>query len=431
MAEVVSSVKATMVAICKPKVHVSRLDRQWTAGLRLLRGSIMKKVTIGFAKRNKNRPYIVRWYGDCDSETGKQKRYGQSFRLKAEAEAYAAEKTVEFAKGSKRDRPDQVTLRDFCEDWLKVRKPELRPASATHYKDTIRYLSGYFGADYLLSKVTLHSAEAFISQLTPLSNKEQLSPWTKSRILRNCKTMFKSAVLWEIIPKNPFEYIKRPKCINKPWHYLTPTEYNRLLEVAPTPRWKALYAVAYTAGLRLGELYSLTWDSIDFEGGKVKVENRPGTATMPEFYIKDSEAREIPLPQATLDILSDLKTYNIMTDQSSFILLDERAEKAVLAKWKKYRGENRPWLNRNMVNNTLREFRRHTQKADIKPKGSLTVHTLRKSCITNWANTVNNPEAVRVWAGHADLKTTMRFYSQVTEEQAAEMADKIDSLVRE
>jgi hypothetical protein len=31
----------------------------------------------------------------------------------------------------------------------------------------------------------------------------------------------------------------------------------------------------------------------------------------------------------------------------------------------------------------------------------------------NWANTISNPEVVRVLAGHADLKTTMQYYYSV------------------
>lgn len=46
------------------------------------------------------------------------------------------------------------------------------------------------------------------------------------------------------------------------------------------------------------------------------------------------------------------------------------------------------------------------------------------------ANNTKNPEAVRVWAGHSDLKTTMVFYSQVTKQQATEVAEKIDVLLK-
>ena len=34
----------------------------------------------------KKQPWIVRWFGECDPASGKQKRYSKSFRLKRDAE---------------------------------------------------------------------------------------------------------------------------------------------------------------------------------------------------------------------------------------------------------------------------------------------------------------------------------------------------------
>jgi len=36
----------------------------------------------------KKHPWVVRWYGEHDPATGKQRRYSQAFRLKADAEYY-------------------------------------------------------------------------------------------------------------------------------------------------------------------------------------------------------------------------------------------------------------------------------------------------------------------------------------------------------
>jgi integrase len=59
------------------------------------------------------------------------------------------------------------------------------------------------------------------------------------------------------------------------------------------------------------------------------------------------------------------------------------------------------------------------------------MHTLRKCCITNWANEINNPEVVRVLAGHADLKTTMQYYCRVDASQRAKAAATIDDLLKQ
>ncbi|MFC1780987.1 tyrosine-type recombinase/integrase [Planctomycetota bacterium] len=304
-----------------------------------------------------------------------------------------------------------MRLEDFCKDWLRSRKTDLKPGSLDLYDNTVVRLTDYFGDDYLLSDITPRAAAMFISEQKPLKG-EKLSSWTRNRTLRHCRTMFTTATNWDLLAKNPFSSVSAPKLPSTRWHYLKPDEYLRLLVAAPNLRCKALYALAYTAALRLGEALSLMWEDIDFENGEVRIENRPASDTLPPFSIKDYESRRIPLPKHTRDILSDLKAYNEIIDRTPYVVLDEQRYKTVLAKWKRFREQKRPWQNHDMCNNSLREFKRHVKRAEIKPNGSLSIQTLRKSCCQNWANTISNPEVVRVLTGHADLKTTMQYYCQ-------------------
>ncbi len=256
--------------------------------------------------------------------------------------------------------------------------------------------------------------------------------------------MFGAAVNWELISKNPFSSIKRPKLSEQRWHYLTPGEFKRLLNASKRKRtvplrWKVTYALAYCCGLRLGEILNLTWDDIDFKKpnskngqikeAEIKIQSRPATAATPPFMVKDKGARTIPVPKHCLDLLIDLKTYNAVTDQTPYVVLHEQQYKTVHKKWKRYQQQKKPWFNRDMQNNTLATFKRHLRWAEIEPEDTLSLHTLRKCCITNWANNITNPEVVRVLAGHADLKTTMQYYCQVDKEQRAKAAAVIDELL--
>ena len=300
------------------------------------------------------------------------------------------------------------------------------------YRNTIDRLVNYFGPHTLIGKITPRSAARFIAEMQRLDGKEgELGDWARHRALRHCRTIFETATVWELIPKDPFKNVKAPKLVVSPWHYLTPAEYKGLLEAAPSLRFKALYALAYTGGLRFGELYSLTWNSIDFEAGEVKIENRPATTALPPFKIKDYEARTIPLPRHTVEILEDLKTYSVATDeQTPYVLLEKRHYETVRAKWQKYHSQGRSWRNQDMSNNTNRELQRHLKHAGIEPDGQFSLHTLRKSCIQNWANNITNPKVTERLAGHADLKTTMQYYCQVTESERAQAALAIDNLLK-
>ncbi|MHC4266278.1 MAG: site-specific integrase [Planctomycetota bacterium] len=330
------------------------------------------KVGIYHDPRKKH-PWVVRWYGEYDPKKGKQKRYSKSFRLRRNAEEFKSEKATAFRKGRRRDRPNEITIKDFCDDWLKTKSPEIREGSKKLYQATIDRLVGYFGPNTLISQVKPITAAKFIAEMKPEDkDKEQLSGWTRHKILRNSKAIFEAAVTWELIGKNPFKNVNAPKLIITPWHYLKPEGYKKLLKVAPKLQYKAMYALGYTAGLRFGEMYSLTWNCIDFETGEVIVQNRPATPTMPPFFIKDYESRRIPLPKHTLDILTELQTQ--APEKVPFVLLDEQQYQTMLSKWKKCQEEGLPWENQKMVNNIRREFKRRLEWAGVKPKGTLSIH---------------------------------------------------------
>jgi len=171
------------------------------------------------------------------------------------------------------------------------------------------------------------------------------------------------------------------------------------------------------------------WDDIDFHKAEIRIENRRGTTTTPPFMVKDKETRRLPAPEHLLHLLVDLKSYNEVTDQAPYVSLNEQQYHTAVNKRQRYQQQGKPWTNRDMQNNALTTFKRHVRWAGIEPDGSLSIHTLRKCCITNWANSITNPEVVRQLAGHADIKTTMEYYSKVTDEQRLKAAQAIDGLI--
>lgn len=83
-----------------------------------------------------------------------------------------------------------------------------------------------------------------------------------------------------------------------------------------------------------------------------------------------------------------------------------------------------------MSNNTNRGLRLHVKRAGVELEAPLSIHTLRKSCIQNWANNNSNPKVTQRLAGHADLKTTMKYYVQIGKSERAQAAQVIDDLLK-
>lgn len=65
------------------------------------------------------------------------------------------------------------------------------------------------------------------------------------------------------------------------------------------------------------------------------------------------------------------------------------------------------------LNNVWRDFGVLCRRADV-ARYAKPFHTLRKSCITDWAK-VHPAHVVQEWAGHASVETTTRHYLKVSE----------------
>ena len=225
---------------------------------------------------------------------------------------------------------------------------------------------------------------------------------------------------------NPFSDVKMPKPGTKKWHRLAVPEYRRLLEVAPTLRWKVFYACVFTSGARFGELFNLTWADIDFDHGRMMIENREGSDFMPPFTVKDKEERFVQLPTETLDFLTQYQQE--APEGVPYILLTKERYERVLKRWHECRKQRRAWRNRYMANNVGRDFKAHAKRAGLRFNGSFTIHTFRKTCAQNWADHLP-ANVVKFYLGHSKLETTNRFYSIVDESHTARTKQVMDVLL--
>ncbi len=376
-------------------------------------------------------PWLVRWYGAFDPITGKAKRYCKTFRLKRDAERFQSEKRAAHDRGSLRDRPADVSIRAFCRTYMDRRNHEWAAKTQLHVDDLCNRLLGFFGSQTLVRRITPERAAEFWSKAKVVREgmkDAQLSRATRNRILRDLKAMFRYAVAWGYLTENPFAPIKQLRVAKQQrrcWHYVTPSEYQRLLRVAPDLRWKVLYALAYTSAARSGELFNLTVDNVDFERGNLRIESREGSDVLPPFQVKDHEARLVPLPRHTIRLLRGWLT--VRSSGSPLILLTPQRYQRIMNRWRDHQHAGRPWLNDYMVNNVLRSLRHHAKWAGIVPKGVLTMHGFRKSCAQNWADHLPM-HVVQELMGHANITTTAEFYTQVSdahEEQARQVIQKV------
>ena len=197
--------------------------------------------------------------------------------------------------------------------------------------------------------------------------------------------------------------------------------------MTPTLWWNVfINALVYTSGARFGELFNLTWADIDFERGRIVIENREGSDIMPPFSVKDKDERFVQLPTETMDLLAQYQQES--PEEVPYILLTKVRYDRVLNRWHKCHKQGRSWRNRYMVNNVGRDFKTHAKRAGLQFNGSFTIHTFRKTCAQNWADHLP-ANVVKFYLGHSKLETTNRFYSIVDESHTALTKQVMDQML--
>lgn len=394
------------------------------------------KISIYKDKRRKNgKPYLVRWQGEYNPSTGKQRKYCTSFAKRKESELFAQQKKDEFNAGMPRDQKN-ITLEQLCDKFTSAHQAEYSIGTLDNYRNTINRLKNFFHPNILIGNIKQEHAEQFISQLSfvrdcLINSGKELSDSARNIQLRNSKKIFNKALEWNYIRFNPFSKIKQVKANNRNWHRITIDEFKAILEKTPTIRRKAFYAVQYGCGLRSGEALNILIDgmNLDFQNNQINLFNRPGSKDLPPFKLKDYEARTVKMPNWVASLLLEL--YEQIDHGCPFLFLTRKRFDLVKANWTKVRnaGLAREWKNRQFQNNTLRNFLRYCSNAGIKTNDRLMLHCLRKSWACNLAENAVPPQTLLKMGGWSDMETVQKFYLKNTDENEKRAVEVLDNLM--
>ena len=293
------------------------------------------------------------------------------------------------ANPRRRDADRSPELGTYIEGYLASRKGELAKGTLELHGQTGRYLVVFFGASKQLDTISRADARDF---QTALSNNElarankrrrqnSLASTTVDRHVREAKTIFEVALKDDMIPFNPFDKLKSRKPVKKEWHYVGDEEFASLL-AACSPAWRLLLGLARWGGLRSEEALEVPWRKIDWEKHVICIEARN------DWKPKDGEKRTIPISPILYALLREFRD----RDPTGEMVIP-RADVCRTNLW--------------------RDFQSLFRRARVRPY-SKPMHTLRKCCLTDWADTQPS-HFVQAWAGHSDYRTTANFYLQVPE----------------
>jgi integrase len=349
--------------------------------------------------RKRRHRWIARWYGTNG------RRYGKVFETRKEAQEFASELQKHVRLG-KADKPKKVTLLEFRVEHEKVMKGQVAYGTIQEHRRALKLFENFIGGSFALSRIRPRHAEAFVADR--LASKEVVVA-TVNKYIRTLQSIFNRAIEprgYLAKGQNPFSKIKKRKITENPIRYVDVQEYRALTDAATKLWWKAFLSIAYGSGLRRNEILHLTWVDVDLEQQRIEVRAKKATAEILEWDPKNRKNRVVPMSDETAQLLIDMQVKSPEFHPYIFVS-QERLDRI------KERRKAGKWNSRSEVVNNLHErfntIRRHANVAKC------TIHDLRRSAITNWAQRLPI-QVVQTLAGHADIKTTRKYYLAVRDE---------------
>jgi len=339
----------------------------------------------------------------------RQKSLGHADRRKAERQRGQFERKLIMGIVE----PDSMKLRDFVEDSLTRTGDQIRESTHREYKSAMEDFIRVIGnIDY--RRVCLKDAEFYRQSCLDKGN----SPATVSKKLTEIKCVFSAAVARNQLDENPLKFIKMPKCPQNEINIYSDAECERILKAAQNfskksneqrrLRWDLLIVVALSTALRRGELLNCTWGDIDFEEQTIKVSPKANTSETWKWLIKDTDCRMLPLTDGLTQFLVDHQSRQPEGHPYVFVppVRYEYIQNELRAKGKWTYSDSRL----KVVNNFNPDFGKILLRAGIE-EGQF--HDLRRTAICNWFKEGMREYDVMKLAGHADFKTTHKYYLRV------------------
>ena len=215
------------------------------------------------------------YYFEIASVNGKRKQKTKSgFKTKAEAEKEGLKAYNEYNNTGHSFTPQTMSYSDYLDYWLKEHcHINLKYHTIQAYENIIKnHIKPRVGF-YRLSQISTATLQEFI-------NNTYVEYGFSKNFMRNIIKVLKTSLAYAtdvvgFIKENPALKVKLPRYDipdEDPAHIFTKEEINMILN--RFQKNHAFYYAALTAyytGLRVSEVYGLTWDDIDFENKKISV----------------------------------------------------------------------------------------------------------------------------------------------------------------
>ncbi len=384
------------------------------------------------------------WQYDFDAAKvgGKRNRVSKSgFKTKAEAVAAGAAALAEYNSSGVKFVPSEMSYADFLDYWVdSYCTITLKKTTLDNYKKRIKsHIKPALGM-YKLTSLTTAGLQKFINQ--KIEAKYSLNTLS---VLRGILTgSLQYAVRQSMLKHNPAREIRIPtdrsteslRLRSAPHIYVKPELIDKIFKRFPERHPSHIpLMLGYRCGLRLGEVFAVTWDCVNLEKGQIYINKQIQWNPVEQWWFftnpKFNSFRTIDLDEALLELL--------------------RRERQRQLKDREYYAEMYTTYYENDVRGLVTSPDnssevRHVEPVMVRQDGSyiqartmqhassiihyeigeknFTFHSLRHTHATMLAEVGMPQKYTQQRLGHKDISVTLKYYTHLTDKMS-EIGGKI------
>ncbi|MCM3382130.1 tyrosine-type recombinase/integrase [Shouchella rhizosphaerae] len=320
---------------------------------------------------------------------------------------------------------NEMTYKDVYDMWIQQHKLEVKPTTYRAINSKFKRILPKFG-------------HLKITAITGLYCQKVINEWAKElktfhdyKIQANL--VFKYAMRYDLIQKNPMEHVTMPKLQNQVYFNEDEEKVNffnqdQLEEFLSKARGGmhfkdfALFQLLAFTGMRKGEALALHCSDIDFEHGYITIQKTLDMEKGKNYLqtVKTIDARRvIDVGQKTLSVLKEWQDIQMEEYSKAGLHYEERKE-PVFTRFNPQK-VSMNYMRLASPNDTLtRFFANHEEFTKI------TVHGFRHTHASLLFELGATVKAVQARLGHSDIQTTMNIYTHLSKSEKEKTAKLFD-----
>ena len=302
------------------------------------------------------------------------------------------------------------TVGQYLDYWLEnASKPNTRATTYGSYERTIRlHIKPRLGGLSLAKLAPVHIQQLYSTLLA-----DGVGESMRQLVYAILHKALDHALKMGLVARNVCDAVQRPRLVRREIQPLGPEQAKALLAAAAGDRLEALYVVALTTGMRLGELFGLEWANVDLRAGYLTVRHTlmelGGKVELSEPKTAKSRRKVELSPLAVAALLEHKRKALALGRTDGFVF--RTVTGLAIRRGAFYQDEFKPLLK-------LAGLPRATR-----------FHDLRHTAATLLLAAGEHPKIVQELLGHSNIAMTLGTYSHILPTMQRAAIDRLGAML--